>query len=197
MPLHVARFGLFGHLGRFRAADASVYPRRSRVVLRTPRGLETGQIVLPPPDDSACDATVDGPPLAEDGRILRRMTVEDELLEARLLRKRDEAFAACQRLLADARIPATLVDVEHLLDGQGLYFYFLGDPPEQTAEVTRRLADVYEATVEFRRFADTLAEGCGPGCGTEAAAGQGGCSSCAGCAVAGACGPKIKPAATP
>ena len=43
---------------------------------------------------------------------------------------------------------------------------------------------------EFRRFADTLSEGCGPGCGTEEAMGQGGCESCTSCAVASACGVK-------
>jgi hypothetical protein len=53
--------------------------------------------------------------------------------------------------------------------------------------VTSELAELYDAQVQFRAFADTLAHGCGPGCGTEEAAGQG-CSSCStGCAVAGAC----------
>jgi hypothetical protein len=184
---------MFGHLGRFRAADAAVYPRRTRVVLRTLRGLETGEVVTPPEADVPYDGLLETDDLAGDGQILRRMTVEDELLEARLLRKRNEAFQACQRLLDDAQIDATLVDVEHLLDGQGLYFYFLGEPPDEAHAVTARLAEAYEAAVEFRRFAETLVAGCGPGCGTEAAAGQGGCDSCASCAVASACGPKSKP----
>jgi hypothetical protein len=47
------------------------------------------------------------------------------------------------------------------------------------------LAELYETQVQFRRFADAVNEGCGPGCGTEAAAG---CKTCAtSCAVAGAC----------
>jgi hypothetical protein len=69
-----------------------------------------------------------------------------------------------------------------------LFFYFLGDPPQQASEITNRLAETYEAAVEFRKFAETLAEGCGPGCGTEAAMGQGGCATCTSCAVASACG---------
>jgi len=85
-------------------------------------------------------------------------------------------------------VPATLVDVEHLFDGQGLFFYFLGEPPAEAARLTQQLAETYETTVEFRQFAETLAEGCGPGCGTAAAMGQGGCESCTTCAVAGACG---------
>ena len=49
------------------------------------------------------------------------------------------------------------------------------------------LAELYEAEVQIRRFAETLTNGCGPGCGTDEATG-GGCGSCStGCAVAGTC----------
>ena len=58
-------------------------------------------------------------------------------------------------------------DVEHLFDGAGLFFYFLGEVPAEAEHFTQQLAEQYETTVEFRKFAETLAEGCGPGCGTE------------------------------
>lgn len=184
MGYHVVRYGLLGHVGRFSAADAVRYPRRARVVVRSPRGLEVGEILAGPEDNNLAGQTA--------GQILRRMSVQDDLLEARLDRRRHEAFAACERLLADAGVDAALVDVEHLFDGAGLYFYFLGQPPAAAAELTGQLAAAYEATVEFRKFAQTLTEGCGPGCGTEEAKGQGGCASCTSCAVASACGTKKK-----
>jgi cell fate regulator YaaT (PSP1 superfamily) len=180
MGFHLVRYGLLGHVGTFAAVDALRYPRRSRVVVRSPRGLEVGEVLAEPADGGQRDTA--------DGQILRRMTVQDDLLEARLDRRRHEAFAACQQLLTQADVPAALVDVEHLFDGEGLFFYFLGDPPHQANEITRRLAETYEAAVEFRKFADTLTEGCGPGCGTDEAKGQGGCASCTSCAVASACG---------
>jgi cell fate regulator YaaT (PSP1 superfamily) len=182
MGYHLVRYGLLGHVGRFKAVDAVRYTRRSRVVVRSSRGVEVGE-VLAGPDDRAHGG-------APAGQLLRRMSVEDNLLEARLDRRRHEAFHACQTLLAEAGVTAALVDVEHLFDGEGLYFYFLGDPPHEAAEITRRLAETYEAAVEFRKFAETLSEGCGPGCGTEEAKGQGGCASCTSCAVASACGTK-------
>src|SRR5687768_2070176 len=180
MGFHLVRYGLLGHVGKFAAVDALRYPRRSRVVVRSPRGLEVGEVLAEPGEHGSLDAA--------DGQILRRMSVQDDLLEARLERRRHEAFTACQQLLAEGSVPAALVDVEHLFDGEGLFFYFLGDPPEQAHDITRRLAETYEAAVEFRKFADTLTEGCGPGCGTEEAKGQGGCASCTSCAVASACG---------
>jgi cell fate regulator YaaT (PSP1 superfamily) len=182
---HLVRVGAMGQVGRFAAVDAVRYPRRSRVIVRTRRGLEIGSVLTEPDDGD------DGRAFA-DGEILRGMTVEDDLLEARLEQHRHDAYAACASLLAEHRVPTVLVDVEHLFDGQGLFFYFLGDVPSEVEAFTGRLAEAYETKVQFRKFTDTLIEGCGPGCGTEEAKGQGGCDSCTSCAVASACGTKRK-----
>ena len=170
-----------GQVGRFAAVDAVRYPRHSRVVVRTRRGLELGD-VLSPPDDAD-----DGRAFA-DGELLRGVTVQDELLQARLEKNRHEAYAACARMLTESGVPAVLVDVEHLFDGQGLFFYFLGEVTPELEAYTDQLAEIYEAKVQFRKFTETLIEGCGPGCGTDEAKGQGGCDACTSCAVAGACG---------
>ncbi len=180
---HLVRVGAMGQVGRFAAVDALRYPRHSRVIVRTRRGLEIGDVLSPPDDRDDSRAFA-------DGDILRRMTVQDELLQARLETHRREAYDACAALLDKNRVPAVLVDVEHLFDGQGLFFYFLGDVPPDLETYTGRLAETYEAKVQFRKFTETLIEGCGPGCGTEEAKGQGGCDSCSSCAVASACGTK-------
>src|SRR5437870_3323563 len=135
---HIVRIGAMGQVGRFAAVDAVRYPRRSRVIVRTRRGLEIGE-VLCPPDDSGDGRTF------PDGELLRGVTVQDELLQARLERNRQNAYAACAAMLAENAIPAVLVDVEHLFDGQGLYFYFLGDVTRELEAYTARLAETYEA----------------------------------------------------
>lgn len=179
MSNHLIRVGAMGLVGQFRSPDGTIYPRGRRVVVRTVRGLESGEVLTEP--DGWQDAR------EADGELLRAMTMEDEMLAERMERRRDEAFEACRELLAERGLVATLVDVEHLLDGQGLYFYFLGEVTPAVDACTAELAEAYEATVKFRQFTDTLLEGCGPGCGTEDAKGQGGCSSCVSCAVASAC----------
>src|SRR5918994_4007221 len=113
MGYHLVRYGLLGHVGSFASVDALRYPRRSRVVVRSPRGLEIGEVLAEPEDRAAFPAA--------DGQILRRMTVQDDLLEARLERRRHEAFEACQQLLSQAAVPAALVDVEHLFEREGLF----------------------------------------------------------------------------
>src|SRR5262245_36413925 len=180
---HLVRVGAMGQIGRFAAVDAVRYPRHSRVIVRTRRGLELGEVLSPP------DERDDGRAFA-DGDLLRGVTVQDELLQARLEKNRQAAYDACANLLAKDGVSAVLVDVEHLFDGQGLFFYFLGDVTPALEAYTQRLAETYEAKVQFRKFTETLIEGCGPGCGTDEVKGRGGCEACTSCAVAGACGTK-------
>ncbi|HTN73703.1 MAG TPA: PSP1 C-terminal domain-containing protein [Pirellulaceae bacterium] len=170
---HFVRVGVLGHVGRFRAVESARHPRGTRVVCRTARGLEVGEVL----------SHAEGFTADVDGTLLRRITVEDDLLLDRLERHRLAAFEACSAKLVERGISAALIDVEHLFDGESLFFYFLGETTPAIDELTAELAEIYDARVQFRKFTETLTAGCGPGCGTAEAAGQGcaegGCSTCA------------------
>ena len=156
---HLVRIGLLGSVGQFRAEDGRCYRRNEEVVCRTDRGLETGIVVCPLDEQ-------DRKP-QNDGQLLRTLTPEDHLIVRRIDRFRDRAFAACTRLIDESGLHAVLVDVEHLFDGQSLYFYFLGDVSDEVHQLTASLAEAYEKKVRFRKFTETMAKGCGPNCGTE------------------------------
>lgn len=173
MPL--IRVGTLARIGRFRPVDNARYGRGERVVVRTSRGLELGEVLAE--DDTQ----------GADGEVIRRMTVEDDLLAARLEKNRQAAYVACVDLLRVRQFDVPLLDVEQLFDGRSLYFHFLGDVPPALEPLLAELAEAYEAEAKLGQFADVLTNGCGPGCGTEEAKGQGGCATCTGCAVASAC----------
>lgn len=175
--VYFVRVGLFGQVGRFRPVDSTRYPRGSRVVCRTHRGLENGEVL------SQIAAQRQEPSV--DGQIVRRMTVEDDLMLSRLDRDKAQALQRCSDILSEQGSSVAILDAEILLDGGGLYFYFLGEQEGELASVTELLADTYQAEVQFQQFADTLVNGCGPDCGTEAGGGCG--DSCGSCAVAAAC----------
>ncbi|MBX3413417.1 MAG: hypothetical protein KF708_12075 [Pirellulales bacterium] len=177
--LHLVRVGANGQIGRFGSSDARHYERGTRVVVRTERGLEVGDVLLPP------GARTEALGEESDGTILRRLTVEDELLLARLSRHRAAALHACVRRIEELKLPIALVDVEQLFDGSTLVFHFLGPQVPELDSLMEELAEAYESKVQFRQFAETVTAGCGPGCGTEEGAGCGSCST--GCAVADAC----------
>lgn len=182
---HWVRLGVMGTVARLASAEAQTFSRGSRVVCRTPRGLEVGEVLLPVEhaDSESIEVAL--------GTVLRKLTVEDELLLARLEKNKREAFAACEAQLLLRGIPAVLIDVEHLFDGESLLFHYLGETTPELDELTQELAETYDAKVQFSKFAETLTLGCGPGCGTEAAEGQGcGSGGCSTCSVLSACGSK-------
>lgn len=178
--VHFVRTGLMGLVGQFRSVDHITYPRSHQVICRTDRGLEFGEVIC----------AVEHPNRKEDGELLRSVTANDQMILERLQRHRDRAFQACQKIIQERELPAVLVDVEHLFDGQSLYFYFLGEVDPQLESITTELAEAYEAKVRFRKFTESLVNGCGPDCGTQEGAGCSTAGGCGSCGLSGACGSK-------
>jgi hypothetical protein len=167
--LHV---GKMGHVGRFLMPRPMRLARGARVICRTERGLELGRVLGPalPTDKDVAD-----------GRLIRRMTPEDELLRGHLEELAEEAFSQCVDWLKDLDTPAVLLEVEPLMDGRTLYFHFLSDVGHDVQSHLDHLAAIYERNVRDSKFARLLEHGCGPGCGTAAA--KNGCGSGGSCAV--------------
>lgn len=179
MHYHFVRLGAMSEIFLLRSVDGAPYRRGARVVCRTDRGLFAGEVLT-----SATHAIDEQ---ASSGDILRSVGIEDELLLARLDRKKHAALISCDALLREVDPMITLIDADLTFDGSRLYFYFLGEASPELDQKTAELAQLYETKIEFARFADSLTHGCGPECGTEAAAGcgSGGCSTCS---IATACG---------
>lgn len=174
----LVRVGVHGHVGRFLLHDEAAPHRGRRVVCRTARGIEVGTTLGP----------VEILPKGADGRILREMRPEDELLWGHLESLSQQAQASCQEWLKNQQIDAMLLEVEPLLDGKTLYFHFLTEVPEAVQTHLDELVNVYEQKVISSKFAQLLEHGCGPGCGTpEAKNGCGTSGGCAVCKIASAC----------
>lgn len=178
---YLVETGLNGEPGCYRCSASVLLKRGREVICRTGRGLETGRVSAPLGGESG------GLELA--GQLIRPMSDNDRLIARRLQQFRDRAVSACEKMLVEMQVPAVLVDAEQLFDGEGLYFHFLGPVDESLNPVLEKLAAVYEQKIRFRQFAERLAEGCGPGCGTS----KSGCATtggCSGCALPGGCGSK-------
>jgi hypothetical protein len=180
LRIHLVRTGVLGTVAHLRAADAMVYSRGASVICRTPRGLEMGSVLNISQQSSS----------PTHGAILRQASPEDHLLWARIEQHRSRALEDCQQLLNERHPAATLIDVELLFDGSSIFFYFLGEVTPELEMLTQELARTYEARVQVKQFAETLASGCGPACGTEEASGCGVNGNCSTCSIATACGTK-------
>ncbi len=172
--LVLLRVGLHGQVGRFSCVGIDLLQRGQRTVCRTARGLEVGQ-VLGPADVSESGAS------NVDGKVLRRMTPEDELLWGHLRQLGEATYQCCAAWLDQQQLSAVLLEVEPLLDGRTLYFHFLSEVDDEVQQHLDVLVGLYEQNVQQSKFAKLLEHGCGPGCGTSQA--KNGCGSRGGCAV--------------
>ncbi|MFN3190288.1 MAG: PSP1 C-terminal domain-containing protein [Aureliella sp.] len=173
VQMALVRIGVHGQVGRFSGIQDSGFGRGSRVLCRTPRGLEVGQVLS---QQAACATKA-------DGLILRVMGPDDELLWGHLQALASEASHDCQEWLNQHGCEAVLLEVEPLMDGRTLYFHFLNEQytDQGLQSHVDHLAQVFEEKARNSEFAAQLEEGCGPGCGTESAVN--GCGSKGGCAV--------------
>jgi len=163
MQTYFVRIGSWGDVDRCRTLGGEVFSRGTRVICRTPRGLEIGEIT------AACNDSMErSETLAPQGTtILRGTTGEDELLINRLEKHRREAIVECRKCLAEAGSSAVLLEVDQVFDAGTLIFYFLHPPDASDTALVERLAASYESRVRSGHFAKLLAAGCGPGCGTK------------------------------
>jgi cell fate regulator YaaT (PSP1 superfamily) len=147
---YIVRHGAMRQLGEFEPTGEQRYRRGERVVVRSPRGTEPGDVLGEASEASA--KFLKDPP---QGQILRFMTTEDCRECDRLHDLAKKEFAVGHRLIRDRKMQMELIDVEHLLGGERVVFYFVVPPPEKRVdfrELVRDLARECQARIEMRQI---------------------------------------------
>jgi cell fate regulator YaaT (PSP1 superfamily) len=90
----------------------------SFVIVDTARGLDLGEVVLAPREMAEI-------PDAESLKKVIRSATEQDIQHGRENRiKEKEAFAICQKKIAEHKLEMKLVSVEYSFDGSKIIFYF-------------------------------------------------------------------------
>lgn len=134
-------------LGAFTTARGDEYLRGARVIARTDRGLEVGEVL--------CDATEQTSqhlPDADRGQILRAMTIEDEHELSRLQAQEGAEFETCEQCIARLNLDMQLVDVEHLFGGERIVVYYLSENRVDFRELVKLLAGEFQTRIEMRQI---------------------------------------------
>ncbi len=147
MANYIVRFGAMRLLGVFSPTDDRPYSRGARVIVKTERGLEVGEVL--------CEATpravaaLSSPP---KGQILRVMTAEDANELKRIQAHQGQKFRVCQECIAKLGLEMELVDVEHLFGGERVIVYYLADGRVDFRELVRMLASEFQTRIEMRQI---------------------------------------------
>ena len=115
---YVVRHGRMNMLGEFVGVPGYDHARSERVVIRTERGTEIGEVLAA---STARTASLLGNPHL--GEIVRVVTDDDLKSEGRLIEARNAGFAICREAISKRRLQMDLVDVEAILGGERLVFY--------------------------------------------------------------------------
>lgn len=147
MPKYVVRYGAMRSLGVFAVRGNHAMNRGTKVIARTSRGLEAGEVL--------CEATADAVEQIrnpDNGQILRHMTSEDmNELEHMQLQSRDE-FKTCENYVEKLGLDMELVDIEHVFGGERIVVFYLAEERVDFRELVKLLASEFQTRIEMRQI---------------------------------------------
>ena len=116
------------------------------VIVETARGVEYGTAVLGPREVS--DESVSQPVKP----IQRKATEADTARVQANKEKEKEAFAICEKKIAEHELSMKLVDVEYTFDFNKIIFYFTADGRIDFRDLVKDLAAVFRTRIELRQI---------------------------------------------
>jgi len=134
-------------LGEYTGLPGQDHPRGQRVVVRSDRGIELGDILAP-----ASEQTARFLPNPVQGEILRLATSEDSDLDTRLAEDQKAYFATCQELVAKRRLQMDLVDTEIIHGRERVIFYYLAEKRVDFRDLVKDLARALRTRIEMRQI---------------------------------------------
>jgi hypothetical protein len=185
--VYLVQYGRSAFVGRFTAEGLSC-ARGDRVVVRSPRGVELGEVLC-----EAAGRFAGQLDPGAGGDVLRLAGAEDAVCEA----EREELGHALLRAAEAVGLPLTFLDAEVTLDGTAAVLHVLPCAPCDAdplfADLSARFGlPVRMLDISRQPFTKDPPTTCGkPDCGT----GSGGCSSCgSGCSTGGCSRGSVKSA---
>ncbi len=117
-----------------------------KVVVETARGLEFGEVVIPPREVSEASLVL---PLKT---VMRIGTEEDIRRVEENQLKQKEAFAVCTEKIREHELPMKLIDVEYTFDNSKIIFYFTAEGRVDFRELVKNLAAIFRTRIELRQI---------------------------------------------
>lgn len=147
MSDYVVRCGAMRFLGLFSAAGGREYRREAKVIVRTERGLEAGEVLC-----AATPETVAHMKEPVSGQILREMTADDRHELARMRQQAKHEIEICHQHIERLGLKMQLVDAEHIFGGERIVIYYLAESRVDFRELVRLLAGEFQTRIEMRQI---------------------------------------------
>ena len=144
---YIVHYGAMRFLGVFSYED-SILPYGSRVIVKTPRGQETGIV--------RCEATPATVAKLDSGfiedRIARTMTEADEAGYRTLRKQEQENLDRCKQIIQEMGVVMELIRLEHIFGGERIVLYYTAEGRVDFRELVKVLAAEFQTRVEMRQI---------------------------------------------
>jgi cell fate regulator YaaT (PSP1 superfamily) len=147
MAKYIVRFGSMKTLGVFATRGGNEFQRNHQVVVRTNRGLESGDVL--------CEATKEATSQLKDpahGQILRLMTPDDRNELTRIRNHEKDVYETCQNYVQKLDLAMELVDIEHMFGGERIVIYYLAEERVDFRELVKQLASEFQTRIQMRQI---------------------------------------------
>jgi cell fate regulator YaaT (PSP1 superfamily) len=134
-------------IGVFSPRGQDRYTRGSRVIARTQRGLEAGEVLAEASDEQAQKIGN-----APGGQILREMSADDANELSHIQSRESHAFETCQKHVAKLGLPMQLIEIEHVFGGERLVIYYLSEERVDFRDLVKGLAAEFQTRIEMRQI---------------------------------------------
>ena len=160
----LVRHGCMNQLGFFEHNETQIPKLFTRVVVKTDKGLELGQIAgsfgyragnfklsreQVKQYFQTSDIEFDPKPV---GRVIRQATAADLSEERHLKKSAAEEVQCCKRFVEEMNLPMKIIDAEHIFGGERIIFYFMADGRVDFRELVKRLGQEYQTRIEMRQI---------------------------------------------
>jgi cell fate regulator YaaT (PSP1 superfamily) len=180
---YLVGYGLRGDFGRFRPTRLLECRRGDRVVVRTSRGLEVGEVLR-----EATDRHARFLPNTTVGALLRAAADEDERRHEAQRGRAGALFDRARSLAGELGLPLEPLDAEVLFEGDYAVLHQLRWAECDVRPFVSTLSREFALRLELADLAAPAPEEA-PGCGR---CGPGGCGSCGSGGGCGSCGAKAE-----
>ena len=137
-------------MGIFASPDDAVYPRGTKLILRTSRGQETGVLLSEVTERNRAMLPIN----LEEDRIIRVMTAGDELENRRIRKNEADEFTRCKAIVRRFNLDKemNLVRIEHIFGGERIIVFYVSDGRIDFRELVKALAAEFQTRIEMRQI---------------------------------------------
>ncbi len=159
----VVRYGFLRDIGEFQSDLKTKVGCGSKLVVRTNRGTEIAEMLTTVCGNGGCGKSItrdklldyisrsggDKFPFSEAGRVLRVATAQDLAQQRRLDEQKPAHLTMARELVGQHKIPMKMVDIEYLLGGERILFYFTSEHRVDFRSLVRELVQRVHTRIEL------------------------------------------------